>query len=85
MAQVHEHAAFNGLRATIQFHGPEVIRYAIDGAGALGQPRMQEMLLAALARRPKWRRLEEQWHREADFQIESFIEAHAEDFFVAET
>lgn len=36
VAQVHEHAAFNGVQETLAFHGPEVFRIAIRGASALG-------------------------------------------------
>ena len=84
VAQVHEHAAFNGVHETLAFHGPEVIRMAIRGSSALGCADIGRLLEAALARRPAWAELEDQWDRLASFEIENSIEANASDFFIAE-
>lgn len=84
VAQVHEHAAFNGVQETLAFHGAEVFRMAIRGAAALGCTDIGRLLDAALSRRPDWDDLEDQWHRFASFEIEGFIEANATDFFIAE-
>jgi hypothetical protein len=84
VAQVHEHAQFNGIEASVDFHGREVVQMAADGAARLGNTKLEAMILEALAPDPDWERLEHKWDQEAEFEIESFIEEHAPDFFVSE-
>jgi len=83
VAQVHEDAAFNGIKFAVQHHGREVISMAAEGATRLRQPAMTEMLTAALQRRPDWKALEYRWDQEAGFDLEWFIEENADDFFVS--
>lgn len=84
VAQVHEHAQFNGIEASVAFHGREVVQMAAAGAARLGNPKLEAMIREALAPDPDWERLEHEWDQEAEFEIESFIEAHAQDFFLNE-
>lgn len=80
VAQVHEHAQVNGLRASVDFHGQEVVEMAADGAARLGNTKLESMIREALAVNPNWEALEAKWDREAEFEIESFIEEHAPEF-----
>ena len=84
LAQVHEHAAFNGLEEALAFHGPDVVRIAAESAAALGHPEIAQLLDAALHGTRDWESLEADWDATASFAIEPFIEAHAADFFVDE-
>jgi hypothetical protein len=84
VVQVHEHAQFNGIEASAFFHGREVVHMAADGAARLGNTKLEAMIREALAPDPEWERLEHKWDQEAEFEIESFIEGHASDFFVNE-
>ena len=84
VAQVHEHAQFNGIEASVDFHGLEVVEMAADGAACLGNTKLEAMIREALAADPDWEQLERKWDQEAEFEIESFIEGHAPDFFVDE-
>ena len=82
VVEVHAHAQFNGLASCLEFHGPELLAVAADGAARLGATAMEAMLRKALTIDLDWDELEEQWDRKAAFEIESFIEANANDFFV---
>jgi len=84
VAQVHEHAQFNGIEATVEFHGRELVEMAAAGAASLGNAKLERMIRQALATDPDWEALEAEWDCEAEFEIESFIEQHAADFFVDE-
>lgn len=84
VAQVHEHAQFNGIEASVDFHGREVVEMAAQGAARLGNAKLQAMIREALAADPDWEELEHKWDQEAEFEIESFIEEYAPDFFVGE-
>jgi hypothetical protein len=84
VAQVHEHAQYNGIEASVAFHGREVVQMAADGAARLGNAKLEAMIRGALAANPDWEPLEYRWDQGAEFEIESFIEAHASDFFLDE-
>jgi hypothetical protein len=84
VAQLHEHAQYNGIEAAVGFHGREVVQMAADGAARLGNAKLEAMIREALGADPDWEPLEDEWDQEAEFEIESFIEAHSSDFFVDE-
>ena len=84
LAQVHEHAAFNGLEESLAFHGPDVVGMAAEGAVALEYPEIAAMLTAALRGDRAWPELEDAWFQTAEFEMAEFIESHAADFFIDE-
>ncbi len=81
---MHEHAQFNGIEASVEFHGRDVIQMAADGGGPSRELQVGGDGPAGLGAHPHWAPLEYKWDQEAEFEIESFIEEHAADFFVDE-
>ena len=84
VAQVHEHAQFNGIRATVEFHGREILCMASEGAVALGNAKLAALIDDALSADANWEQLERRWDEEASFEIERFIETHPVEFFIAD-
>ena len=84
VAQLHEYAQFNGIRASVNFLGPEVVSMAAEGAARLGNTKLEELIRQALADDPDWDLLEDAWDQQAEFEIGPFINAHPQDFFRAE-
>lgn len=63
---------------------PSLIEMAAQGAARLGNSGLESMIREALAPNPDWEALEHEWDQGAACDIESFIEAHASDFFVGD-
>ena len=54
VAQVHEHAQYNGIEVAVAFHGSEVVQMAADGAARLRNPKLEAMLRQTLGADTDW-------------------------------
>jgi hypothetical protein len=82
VAQVHEHANFNGVQSTLQFHGEEFFRAAEQGATEMGHHNLADMITQALSVDPDWPLLEARWDSEAEFDDDAFVASNASAFFI---
>jgi hypothetical protein len=55
--QVHEHAMFNGIEASVEFHGRDIIEMAADGAERRGSPSATPTTTSSTGNQPLTRRL----------------------------